>query len=885
MELVVRSEHGEAEVAVTGSTDGLTVGDVVATVLGGRPPAIVRIDGRPLRGDTVIGAATVVAGAVVEHGGGNGRSVHDDVDPTVVLAQVAGFGAGTSIELAPGDYLIGPTRRVNLDDLSPAPVDEPVVHLTIGENHAVSVRRPAGVPAPDASLAQVTVDGTPVEGEPVRWSAGPLVVDGRAFTHRRHDPALPRRRPAATFSGRRSVNRPPRPTPRDEPVPLVVPDLSATVTAARSRSRFATLRRGRRNAAPPESVAEAEFRAAAQRAHSDEELRRRSQHPDLGEMSTTIEESGPHLWERRPADRDGFVLAVGLGDLPWRPRLEHRTDTMSTAEAIVERVGPLRSVPIEVDLREHRGIGIAGALETATDVARGVVITACTTHGPADVDVVVVTSADRRATWEWTKWLPHARIGGAPRILHDEQGIEAWAASVVAEWKPPTRPTMPSHLTLVVVDDAATWRHRGSPLRPLLADPSLPMRFVALADAVSEAPSACTSLVVLETNPSSDAAPFGTTRLDGTPCVTVDDVLTQTRVDDVAVFALTEPVALRLARRLAPFDDPDLLDTFVSPSAPMASTPARPAVVPFVLGRPLGPLETRLRRAFDRSDHGDGDQAAELIPVPMPAPPADLATAADEIASTSGRAPRGPVRRRTRSLPRVATLDHISDAAQLGADRFTFPVGLVLESGEPAVLEVPFGEHALVGGPARSGRSATLHAMAAAIRLVAPELAIFAVAPRGGPLARDLVALRVDAPASPAEVGDWVTRIEAASGPRLVLVDDADRVGGPSFATLAAITDRSVSVVLGGQPAALRAAAHWSAPLQPWSRSVLIQPTASDGDLVGTSLGTRLPRFPRHHGLLVARAETTRILVATADATAGRDRPAPTRPKDDADAR
>ncbi len=117
---------------------------------------------------------------------------------------------------------------------------------------------------------------------------------------------------------------------------------------------------------------------------------------------------------------------------------------------------------------------------------------------------------------------------------------------------------------------------------------------------------------------------------------------------------------------------------------------------------------------------------------------------------------------------------------------------------------------------------------------------------------------------TPAEVAGWVDEILAGSGsPRVVLIDDADRLAGPSFERLAAVHDDLVAFVIAARPDGLRSVSHWSRPLQQSRTGVLLRPTALDGDLLRVQLGTRLPRFDAGRGFLVNDGELVPVMIAT----------------------
>lgn len=222
------------------------------------------------------------------------------------------------------------------------------------------------------------------------------------------------------------------------------------------------------------------------------------------------------LWERRPDHPDAYALPFG-----------------------VRVVGPDTSTTA-IDLRANRAVAIAGTERFRTGLARTLVVEAVTLHGPADLDVVVLTAADRLAAWEWVKWLPHARLDGPPAIFVNQPDIRRWTELTGSG---AMRPRWTStHLTMVVLDDPGLWNRRDSPLRAILSNPPEDLRFLALCDDSRHAPAVCTALISEATD--------GLARLQSfTGAGAVEEIHA----------ALTEPeVALLAARSLAPLADVDL---------------------------------------------------------------------------------------------------------------------------------------------------------------------------------------------------------------------------------------------------------------------------------------------------------------------------------------
>ena len=173
-------------------------------------------------------------------------------------------------------------------------------------------------------------------------------------------------------------------------------------------------------------------------------------------------------------------------------------------------------------------------------------------------------------------------------------------------------------------------------------------------------------------------------------------------------------------------------------------------------------------------------------------------------------------------------------------------------------LRLHRGEHALILGPARSGRTNALAAIAA----VCGEHGVIVgegsrpeneLAVRVG---RDLVGLE-----SLAEV--------VTSGPMIVLIDDCLNVADPDghLAALVASLPPGVHIVAAARPDRFRSAyGHWAAEIRSSRVGILLKPDPIDGDVLGVSLPARL-ELPNigGRGLLVADSEFEVIQVVYAD--------------------
>ena len=242
--------------------------------------------------------------------------------------------------------------------------------------------------------------------------------------------------------------------------------------------------------------------------------------------------AAPTLWQRRPGHPDAFALPIGV------------------------RVDGSGASVVSADLGSDRAVAVTGSERFRSALARTLVVEATTLHGPADLDVVVLTDPDRLAQWDWAKWLPHLRLDGPPAILSSRHDISRWADGAGGRAVLATTPWISSHLTLVVVDDPGLWNRRDSPLRSIISNPPDDVRLIALCDDATQAPAVCTTVI-------SETAD-GLARLRSFTRADNDDGLGGVEVKP----ALTEAtVAVRVARALAALADVDLPATSPVPTS------------------------------------------------------------------------------------------------------------------------------------------------------------------------------------------------------------------------------------------------------------------------------------------------------------------------------
>ncbi|MCU1692780.1 MAG: putative FtsK/SpoIIIE family protein [Frankiales bacterium] len=187
----------------------------------------------------------------------------------------------------------------------------------------------------------------------------------------------------------------------------------------------------------------------------------------------------------------------------------------------------------------------------------------------------------------------------------------------------------------------------------------------------------------------------------------------------------------------------------------------------------------------------------------------------------------------------------------LSGEPWRIPVGVRESDLQPGVLALYEGEHVLVAGPARSGRSTALWTFATA--LAPAGCHVVATGGRRSPL-RDCPAL--DEWLEPAELSAGLAALRSRTGPCVLLVDDAEGFddGDGALAGLLGAGLPDLHVVAAGRPDAVRTLyGHWTSTVRKSKTGLLLRPDVDmDGDLVGAVLPRRAPvRLGTGRGYLV----------------------------------
>jgi S-DNA-T family DNA segregation ATPase FtsK/SpoIIIE len=598
MQIVYVAGDARRELDVRVNNPSATVADLVRAL----DPEVhagdstLLIDGQPADPDFELRESGLLEGATVRLAD---RHEHPALgapmgSPTAArsweVAVVNGLAAGRRYPLARGTAVLGrgPGCDIELD------------HPTVSKRHA---QLTVGAGPTDVTIADLgSHNGTWVGGLPV---VKPIPLDIPSEVVRfgalelELRPAQDADRPVAVdpvrhanAAGTIPFNRPPRPAPAPPPaeiappaplrtaqgkVPLsliaiLTPLIFAGVMFAVMRSpqflMFGLLtpvmgignaidakRRGRRSDRGESERFRrelGEFRTRLASLADDERRRMRAAFPDPAEVMRRVALPSTTLWERRPAHPDFLRLRAGVGGVPWSPPVAQAgpgTDPPDELAAALADSEVLDDAPVPVALAGGGVVGIVGDRGAALAVARSLVCQAAALHGPADLPVMILSSAAAAPAWDWAKWLPHARdASGVGRMLSHEPELSARLAEAHlrpaggrdrADRSEPAAGTT----VLVVVDDESLTEGRKAPTRSLLRGEGGRVAGVVIASTVDRLPAVCTTVIEM-TDP------------DGRADLTLPQQ--GRRIAGFLAAGMADDAARDCARSLARFEDPEL---------------------------------------------------------------------------------------------------------------------------------------------------------------------------------------------------------------------------------------------------------------------------------------------------------------------------------------
>ncbi|MGW1448143.1 type VII secretion protein EccCa [Micromonospora sp. NPDC002411] len=185
-------------------------------------------------------------------------------------------------------------------------------------------------------------------------------------------------------------------------------------------------------------------------------------HPDPGRLWSTVDSH--RVWERRPGDPDFAVVRVAVGPQTLatplvapvtRPLEELEPMTAGALRRFLDAYSVVPDLPVALSLRSFARVHVrsagraAGGAPTtggpptgdpvAQALVRAVLTQLAVFHAPDELLVAVCAGPERRACWEWVKWLPHAHhpsrtdaLGPLRLVTSSAAELEGLLADVLA---------------------------------------------------------------------------------------------------------------------------------------------------------------------------------------------------------------------------------------------------------------------------------------------------------------------------------------------------------------------------------------------------------------------------------------------------------------------
>jgi DNA segregation ATPase FtsK/SpoIIIE, S-DNA-T family len=147
-------------------------------------------------------------------------------------------------------------------------------------------------------------------------------------------------------------------------------------------------------------------------------------HPDPSHLWSTVDSY--RLWERRSIDADFGIVRVGIGPQTLatpivppvtRPLEDLEPMTAGALRRFLDTYSVVPDLPVALSVRGFARVFLRDELSRRTEpsadgteaqaLVRAMIAQLAVFHAPDDLMVAVCAGPERRAAWEWVKWLPH----------------------------------------------------------------------------------------------------------------------------------------------------------------------------------------------------------------------------------------------------------------------------------------------------------------------------------------------------------------------------------------------------------------------------------------------------------------------------------------------
>ncbi len=165
-------------------------------------------------------------------------------------------------------------------------------------------------------------------------------------------------------------------------------------------------------------VADIDAAVAQLRIGRREELAiRRIVFPDATDCMSRVLDGRHDLWDRRREDVDFLAYRIGVGDQAAlvSANIENggSEDLREYGERKLRRTDPLHLAPLAIPLPQYGALGLVGARTDTRDVVSWLLLQTITLQSHRDVSICAALPTETSDDFEFMKWVPHVRHGGA----------------------------------------------------------------------------------------------------------------------------------------------------------------------------------------------------------------------------------------------------------------------------------------------------------------------------------------------------------------------------------------------------------------------------------------------------------------------------------------
>ncbi|MEV1009623.1 FtsK/SpoIIIE domain-containing protein [Streptomyces sp. NPDC049881] len=256
-----------------------------------------------------------------------------------------------------------------------------------------------------------------------------------------------------------------------------------------------------------------------------ERFARRHAAPDPATVLAQATGPRTRLWERRRTDQDHLLLRVGTVEADSEVVLNDPEQDEHKRQVAWK----IADAPVTLPLRTLGVVGYAGQGDSARALARWSLGQIAALHSPTDVQLYVLTDGSGQYSWQWLRWLPHARPGAeqdtntlvgtdaetvGARIAELTQLLDA-RQKAAKQARSSGQTTFKDADIVVVLDGSRRMRSLPGVIRLLREGPASSMFAICVDDEERFLPGECQAVVVAEPNPDRPLPDGGTPRNPG----------------------------------------------------------------------------------------------------------------------------------------------------------------------------------------------------------------------------------------------------------------------------------------------------------------------------------------------------------------------------------